>query len=78
MVSFAPDWKPIRNPVVAEGRYLGATLRQYENGMYDAVDGPGFSISPGFDAEMALLGWIDETVREIAAAYDRDDEEGRR
>lgn len=54
--------KPIEdcpNPVVGSYRH-GATIviREYRNGMHDAIDGSSFSLSPGFASRAELEEWI--------------------
>lgn len=49
------------NPVIREVPILdhgGCMARKYKNGMWDAVDGLTFSISPGFDSLEELKTWL--------------------
>lgn len=53
--------EPVPNPVVARHLHsTGATIREYSNGTWDAVDGPTFSLSLGFDSRAELEAWIEE------------------
>lgn len=57
-----------RNPVqtrFALAAFPEWTVRQYRNGMYDAVQ--GIAISPGFETYAELLAWL----REERASHSR-------
>lgn len=55
---------PVRTKYVL-ARFPEWTVREYANGMYDAVQ--GIAISPGFETYSDLLAWLrEEESREVA------------
>lgn len=52
------------NPIVREMRASdGGTIRVYQNGMVDAVDGEIYSLSPGFCSVEDCEAWIRKQIR---------------
>lgn len=61
----------VPNPIIATHALpfsaCGTVLREYKNGMWDAIDGPTFSLSLGFESRAELEAWIaSENERERA------------
>lgn len=60
---FDVEGQLVPNPIVGTFPASdGGTIREYRNGMLDAVDGATYSVSPGFKAIADLEAWIEAST----------------
>lgn len=60
---FDVEGQLVPNPIVGTFPASdGGTIREYRNGMLDAIDGVAYSVSPGFKAIADLEAWIEAST----------------